>query len=253
MSVIFAKPDEPILKRAVAIMHEHHEDLTKAGVRVAVLMASRTDGECALKINKVPVTAQVKLVDVKMRVLGVADIIICVDTEAWSTLRRPSQDALLDRELRHVQVEWGKEGDPKTDCAGRPVLSFRPCDWHLSGFAETVRIYGAEALDAMEISAFLAGEHGKVVQPFLPGLSPAARAPAAADPDEAVLAQAVDVIRETKRAALGTLQRRLRLTHTQAARVMDHLLERGIVGPPNGNEPREILLDVKSPTASAAA
>jgi S-DNA-T family DNA segregation ATPase FtsK/SpoIIIE len=40
------------------------------------------------------------------------------------------------------------------------------------------------------------------------------------------------------------LQRRLRIGYTRAARVMDILEERGVVGPTRGAEPREILIDL---------
>lgn len=251
MSVTYAKADKGILKAALVVMQRNHEDLAKAGVKLEILMASNSKAEPSLKLHGYPAAGIVGVIDPKSRVLGLGDALIRIATEVWTRLDHKSQEALLDHELRHLDVQFDDDGKVKTDYAGRPVLGMRHHDWHLSGFAETVRLYGAAALDAIEMAAFIAGEHGRVLQPFLPGLSPAASP--AEDPDEAVLAQAVDVIRETKRAALGTLQRRLRLTHTQAARVMDHLLERGIVGPPNGNEPREILLDVKSPTASAAA
>ena len=40
------------------------------------------------------------------------------------------------------------------------------------------------------------------------------------------------------------MQRRLRLGYTRAARIMDELEDRGLVGPSRGAEPREILFDV---------
>ena len=40
------------------------------------------------------------------------------------------------------------------------------------------------------------------------------------------------------------LQRRLRLGYTRAARIMDELEQRGVVGPSKGAEPRDILLDL---------
>ena len=40
------------------------------------------------------------------------------------------------------------------------------------------------------------------------------------------------------------VQRRLRIGYTRAARMMDILEERGIVGPPRGSDPREILIDL---------
>jgi len=62
----------------------------------------------------------------------------------------------------------------------------------------------------------------------------------------------VEIVRETHRASTSSIQRRLRIGYTRAARIMDVLEERGIVGPPRGSEPREILidLDVEIPDSS---
>jgi DNA segregation ATPase FtsK/SpoIIIE, S-DNA-T family len=62
--------------------------------------------------------------------------------------------------------------------------------------------------------------------------------------DDEILTQAVEVIRETHRCSTSSLQRRLRIGYTRAARLVDILEERGIVGPPRGSEPREILIDL---------
>lgn len=64
------------------------------------------------------------------------------------------------------------------------------------------------------------------------------------DNDEELLEAAVQIIRETHRASTSSLQRRLRIGYTRAARVMDVLEERGIVGPARGSDPREILIDL---------
>jgi len=62
--------------------------------------------------------------------------------------------------------------------------------------------------------------------------------------DEELIGKAVDIIRETRRASTSSLQRRLRIGYTRAARIIDVLEERGILGPPRGAEPREILIDL---------
>ncbi|HEY5621548.1 MAG TPA: DNA translocase FtsK [Pontiella sp.] len=62
--------------------------------------------------------------------------------------------------------------------------------------------------------------------------------------DDEIIEQAIEVIRQTKRASTSSLQRRLRIGYTRAARVMDLLEERGIIGPPEGAGPREILIDL---------
>jgi S-DNA-T family DNA segregation ATPase FtsK/SpoIIIE len=66
----------------------------------------------------------------------------------------------------------------------------------------------------------------------------------ASDEDEELLEQCVEVIRQSNRASVSVLQRRLRIGYTRAARIMDLLEERGIVGPSRGAEPREILMDL---------
>ena len=48
----------------------------------------------------------------------------------------------------------------------------------------------------------------------------------------------------TRRASTTMLQRRLRIGYTRAARLMDKLEERGIVGPQVGSGTREILVDL---------
>ena len=56
--------------------------------------------------------------------------------------------------------------------------------------------------------------------------------------------QAVDVLKSTKRASTSMLQRRLRIGYNRAARIMEIMEEKGIVGPENGSSPREILVDL---------
>jgi S-DNA-T family DNA segregation ATPase FtsK/SpoIIIE len=64
------------------------------------------------------------------------------------------------------------------------------------------------------------------------------------DEDDELVAQAVEIIRQTRRASTSSLQRRLRIGYNRAARLMDLLEERGVVGPPQGSDPREIMIDL---------
>jgi DNA segregation ATPase FtsK/SpoIIIE, S-DNA-T family len=66
----------------------------------------------------------------------------------------------------------------------------------------------------------------------------------ASDEDEELVEQCIEVIRQTNRASVSILQRRLRIGYTRAARIMDLLEERGVVGPGRGAEPRDILIDL---------
>jgi S-DNA-T family DNA segregation ATPase FtsK/SpoIIIE len=61
------------------------------------------------------------------------------------------------------------------------------------------------------------------------------------DGDE-MLPAAVDVILETGQASVSMLQRRLKLGYARAARIVDEMEEKGIVGPYMGSKPRNILI-----------
>lgn len=68
--------------------------------------------------------------------------------------------------------------------------------------------------------------------------------------NEELCGRALKVIRATRIASTSTLQRRLRIGFDQANRVMEMLEQRGIVGPENGAQPREILVDLDALKAS---
>ena len=62
---------------------------------------------------------------------------------------------------------------------------------------------------------------------------------AGADP---LLHQAVDIVRRNDKASASLLQRRLRIGYARAARILDQMEDRGIVGPADGSRFREVLV-----------
>ena len=66
----------------------------------------------------------------------------------------------------------------------------------------------------------------------------------AADPSEGdeLLPAAVEVVLETGQASVSMLQRRLKLGYARAARIVDEMEDRGIVGPFEGAKPRPVLI-----------
>ena len=61
--------------------------------------------------------------------------------------------------------------------------------------------------------------------------------------DEPLFNEAVRVILESRKASTSLLQRRLKIGYGRAARIIDLLEEKGIVGPGDGAKPREVLVD----------
>jgi len=66
--------------------------------------------------------------------------------------------------------------------------------------------------------------------------------PAAADDVDELFDAAVEVILEVGQASVSMLQRRLKLGYSRAARLVDQMEERGIVGQFEGSKPRQILI-----------
>ena len=64
---------------------------------------------------------------------------------------------------------------------------------------------------------------------------------AGCDASEALIAQAAEVVRMENKATLQLLQRRLNVGYATAQAVMEELEARGVVGPYNGGQPREVL------------
>ena len=57
-----------------------------------------------------------------------------------------------------------------------------------------------------------------------------------------MLPQAIEAVVEAGQASTSLLQRRLKLGYARAARIVDQLEQRGIVGPFEGSKPRQVLL-----------
>jgi DNA segregation ATPase FtsK/SpoIIIE, S-DNA-T family len=62
------------------------------------------------------------------------------------------------------------------------------------------------------------------------------------DDGDALLSAAVDIVRRSDKASASLLQRRLRIGYARAARILDQMEDRGIVGPADGSRFREVLV-----------
>ena len=93
--------------------------------------------------------------------------------------------------------------------------------------------YDQQVLEEIEKKAVQTGKKAATIDP-----EPSAEE---LDGDE-LLPAAVDVILETGQASVSMLQRRLKLGYARAARIVDEMEEKGIVGPFQGSKPRAILI-----------
>ena len=64
--------------------------------------------------------------------------------------------------------------------------------------------------------------------------------------DEELFNQAVEIVLEAGKASTSLLQRRLKIGYARAARLLDLMEEKGIIGPQEGSKPRKVLIDKES-------
>ena len=95
--------------------------------------------------------------------------------------------------------------------------------------------YSAEIQEDIERRAVQGGKGG-------PAAASAAMDEPEADAGDEMMPAAVEVLLETGQASVSMLQRRLKLGYARAARIMDELEEKGIVGPFEGSKPRQMLI-----------
>lgn len=65
------------------------------------------------------------------------------------------------------------------------------------------------------------------------------------NPDDELIDQAISIIVQTGNASTSFLQRKLKLGFARAARIMDEIEERGIIGPQEGAKPRKINISAE--------
>ncbi len=78
------------------------------------------------------------------------------------------------------------------------------------------------------------------------GSSPSNIAPENENTDDPVYDEVLKFTLDTGKVSASLLQRRFRLGYNRAARIIDLLEERGIIGPQNGSKPREVLVKLKN-------
>jgi S-DNA-T family DNA segregation ATPase FtsK/SpoIIIE len=128
---------------------------------------------------------------------------------------------------------------------GKGDLLYRP-----PGVAGYTRGQGAFVSD-QEVQDVVDFSGGQAEAQFAPELDAklSGKAPSEiniSEEDKKLIYECFDVIRQERKASTSNLQRRLRLGYNRAAYVIDYLEKVGVLGPPDGAKPREILVDLET-------
>jgi DNA segregation ATPase FtsK/SpoIIIE, S-DNA-T family len=130
------------------------------------------------------------------------------------------------------------------DLLGRGDMLYQPID-----APRAVRLQGVLVTDA-EIEAVARHWRGQGGPQYRPEITapkrdgkPGGHPGEDGDDDaDALLSQAVDIVRRSDKASASLLQRRLRIGYARAARILDQMEDRGIVGSADGSRFREVLI-----------
>jgi len=130
---------------------------------------------------------------------------------------------------------------------GQGDMFYRP-----PGTSRLVRSQGVLVTDEeiRELVEFVSAQGAPTFDPVVQTQleAPASAEDDVSDEDAELVNKCLEIIRQEKRASTSMLQRRLRLGYTRAARIVDILEQRGILGPGDGARPRQILVNLDALT-----
>lgn len=202
--------------------------------------------------------------DVEMAIARITQMARAAGIHCIVATQRPSVDVITGVIKANIPARIAFQVAAKVD--SRTILDAMGADKLLGkgdmlylppGSAKLIRAQGALITDQeiQSIVDFIAKQgkpnydleiHQQLSKPALSDI------PSGIDEDEEIVQQCIEVIRSEQKASVSLLQRRLRLGYTRAARIMDELENRGIVGPGKGAEPRDILIDLDGGGADGA-
>lgn len=84
--------------------------------------------------------------------------------------------------------------------------------------------------------------HNEILSQVVPG-QPSAGGADVTEDDDPLVWEAAQIVVDSQLGSTSGLQRRLKVGYARAGRIMDMLEAKGVVGPPEGSKPREVLLD----------
>lgn len=125
---------------------------------------------------------------------------------------------------------------------GRGDMLFLPM-----GASKPIRVQGAFLSDG-EVESVVAYARGQAEAEYIEDLVPEIDESDNNMNDEKLdelFDQAVHIVLEAKQASVSLLQRRMRIGYTRAARLIDSMEAKGVVGPYEGSKPREVLMTME--------
>jgi S-DNA-T family DNA segregation ATPase FtsK/SpoIIIE len=247
------------LKKVVVEMEKRYELFSKSGTRniegYNSLMASNPANMLPYIVVIVDELADLMMVaanDVEDAIIRLAQMARAAGIHLIIATQRPSVDVITGvikaNIPSRIAFSVSSQVDSRTilDMAGAEKLLGRGDMLYMPvGASKPVRVQGANLSDK-EVEAVTDFVRNQQQAEYQEDIVPQLEESSAEDEyvDE-LYDQAVQIVLEAKQASVSLLQRRMRIGYTRAARLIDAMEAKGVVGPYEGSKPREVLLTLE--------
>jgi S-DNA-T family DNA segregation ATPase FtsK/SpoIIIE len=249
------------LKKIVSEMERRYDLFAKSGTRNiegfnALLTENGTEEPLPYIVVIVDELADLMMVaahDVEDAICRLAQMARAAGIHLIIATQRPSVDVITGVIKANIpsRVAFGvsSQVDSRTilDMAGAEKLLGRGDMLYLPvGASKPVRVQGAFLSD-QEVEAVVtfvrSQEKAEYNEELVPEVEETSDAPD--EHEDELFDQAVQIVLEAKQASVSLLQRRMRIGYTRAARLIDYMEAKGIIGPYEGSKPREVLMSLE--------
>jgi S-DNA-T family DNA segregation ATPase FtsK/SpoIIIE len=251
------------LKKIVVEMERRYESFSATGTRniegYNALMADRGQPEQVLPYIVVIVDELADLMmvaagDVEDAITRLAQMARAAGIHLILATQRPSVDVITGVIKANIpsRIAFGvsSQVDSRTilDMAGAEKLLGRGDMLFLPmGATKPIRVQGAFVSDqeVEKVVQFVRGQASAEYRDDIVPENGEAAGPEEEEPMDELFDRAARIVLEAKQASVSLLQRRLRIGYTRAARLIDAMEAKGIVGPYEGSKPREVLMTLE--------
>lgn len=249
------------LKKIVVEMEKRYELFSKSGTRNiegynAMLLESGTEAPLPYIVVIVDELADLMMVaanDVEDSICRLAQMARAAGIHLIIATQRPSVDVITGVIKANIpsRIAFGvsSQVDSRTilDMVGAEKLLGRGDMLYLPvGASKPVRVQGAFLSD-QEVEHVVnfcrTQEQANYQEELVPQVEE--QSEQADEYEDELYDQAVQIVLEAKQASVSLLQRRMRIGYTRAARLIDYMEAKGVVGPYEGSKPREVLMSLE--------
>ncbi|MBA4603744.1 FtsK/SpoIIIE family DNA translocase [Thermoactinomyces mirandus] len=246
------------LKKVVAEMEKRYEFFAKHGARDIERFNSLIKTKKVKDLDPLPYIVVIvdELADLMMVAPSDVEDAICrlaqmaraAGIHLIIATQRPSVDVITGVIKANIPTRIAfavsSQADSRTilDMGGAEKLLGRGDMLYLpTGASKPTRIQGAFLTDE-EVEAVVKFVKEQQEPEYQEEMIPNAPEQQKSDVDDELFPRAMELVVEAQTASVSLLQRRLRIGYTRAARLIDMLEAKGIVGPHEGSKPREVLV-----------